>query len=196
MLEGEQAIFVDRRKAKPRYFAWADRPVLPSVESVAARLEQTARDEFPALATRPRWKIALKSHREEAGLLEPAIAHLLDMGRLIRLLYRKASKAEEVFLPLEMLVAPAPPSRGAFSPGPVREAYRRLAARTGFPAVPIATLQQESAAEIASLQSWLVEEHRAGRAILSRGDWSLADEAKRAAAVEWQGDAYLLVRLL
>ncbi len=53
-------------------------------------------------------------------------------------------------------------------------------------------LQQESGAALAALQEWLLGEHRAGRAILSRGDWSLADD-EAAAAVEWQGQPYLLV---
>lgn len=90
----------------------------------------------------------------------------------------------------------APRSQAALSLEEVRAAYRLLAARTGFPSVAISALQQESAAPLAALQEWLLGEHRAGRAILSRGDWSLADEAKRGAAVEWQGQPYLLARLL
>ena len=195
-LEREQLLFVDRRKAKPRFFAQEHRPALPTAECVAVRLEEIAAADFPALATRARWKTALKGCREEALLLESALEHLLSTGRLLRLLYRKASAAEEVFVPVSALPAAGSPKALAFSPEPVRQAYASLASRTGFPAVDISQLSAESGTDLEALKNWLTEEYRAGRAILSRGDWSLAGEDKRLAAVEWQGQAYLLVRLL
>jgi hypothetical protein len=41
-----------------------------------------------------------------------------------------------------------------------------------------------------------VEEYESGGVVLSSGDWSLADDAKRAAAVEIDGERYLLARLM
>src|SRR4051794_1310636 len=41
-LEAERLLFVDRRKAKPRYYAWDSRPELPSAESVSRELLEFA----------------------------------------------------------------------------------------------------------------------------------------------------------
>ena len=73
-------------------------------------------------------------------------------------------------------------------------AYTRLVRESGgFPDVKIAHLS--SAAGDAPLAGRLVALWREGRATLSLGDWSLADETTRAAAVELDGEKYLLVRL-
>lgn len=194
-LEREEAIFVDRRKSKPRYFAWGHRPALPTKESVAVLLEKAAEDDFPSLSTRKRWQAALKKQPGAAEWLEAALAHLLREKRLLSLTYRKTKGGEEVFVPISRLPA-AVSSTVPFSVEAVREAYRELSARMGFPAVAISALSQASGAGPAELRAWLLAEHLAGKAILSRGDWSLADEAKRAAAVEWKGQPHLLVRLL
>ncbi len=73
-------------------------------------------------------------------------------------------------------------------------AYTRLVrASGGFPDVKIAHLR--NATGNAPLADRLVALWREGRATLSLGDWSLADETTRAAAVELDGERYLLVRL-
>ncbi len=73
-------------------------------------------------------------------------------------------------------------------------AYTRLVRESGgFPDVKIAHLR--SATGHAPLAGRLIALWREGRATLSLGDWSLADETTRAAAVELDGEKYLLVRL-
>ena len=79
------------------------------------------------------------------------------------------------------------------TPEPLTEVYRRLVRESGgFPDVKIAALQAAAGRELAAelIASW-----RRGEATLSLGDWSLADEETRAAAVELDGERYLLVRL-
>jgi hypothetical protein len=78
----------------------------------------------------------------------------------------------------------------------IREAYRALADQSGFTSVKIAALQREAGTTLVALQQWLLAEYQQGRAVLSFGDWSLSDEATRAAAIELRGERYLLVKLL
>ena len=78
------------------------------------------------------------------------------------------------------------------------DAYRRLVRESGgFPDVQISTLQAAlgPAAEAGTLGTELLARWRRGQATLSLGDWSLAGEDARAAAVELNGEKYLLVRL-
>jgi hypothetical protein len=92
----------------------------------------------------------------------------------------------------------APPSQPGtdFEPERVRRAYADIVKQTGFPAVPISALQNQSGVLLSALKSWIKEQYANGSAVLSFGDWSLADDAKRAAAVELNGERYLLVRLV
>ncbi len=197
-LEAEREIFRDARKGKPRFFLWRERPVLPTAEAVAGKLESFAMARFPVLAALADFAAAVKANREEKALAAEAVALLVKDGRLVRLLQRSARTMKELY------VASAPlglkgsgPARAVeFVAEGVRAAYQRLVEQTGFPDVAISALQQESGAALAELKEWLLEQHQAGRAVLSFGDWSLADAARREAAIELHGDQYLLLRLL
>ena len=65
----------------------------------------------------------------------------------------------------------------------------------GFPDVKISTLRASLPAESAgTLSERLRTLWHEGRVTLSLGDWSLASEEMRAAAIELDGECYLLVR--
>ncbi len=71
-----------------------------------------------------------------------------------------------------------------------------MRASGGFPDVKISALQHALGPSGATaLAAHLTALWREGRATLSLGDWSLASEETRAAAVELDGEKYLLVRL-
>jgi hypothetical protein len=90
---------------------------------------------------------------------------------------------------------PPEPTASSDNTGVILQAYRTLAERSGFSSVKIAALQRESAVALPELHRWLQDEYQHGRAVLSFGDWSLSDEATRAAALEIRGEHYLLVKL-
>lgn len=77
----------------------------------------------------------------------------------------------------------------------VAAAYRRLRQRLGFSNVEIAELRREAGCAMEALKEFLLEESRAGRAVLSLGDASVSSEESRAAAIELFGRPHLLVRL-
>jgi len=83
-----------------------------------------------------------------------------------------------------------------FQPARVHSAYRELARETGFSDVLISDLQRRSEAVLDALKPWLLQESRAGRALPTRGDWSIADGEARAAAIEIGGEPHLRVRLV
>lgn len=195
LLEREQALFVDRRKVKPRFFAWEHRPAIPTAESVAEMLAVMVSAAMPVVSTRARLKAALKKHKPEAPLFETALAQLIASGGVQVLQYPKGKKKEELYIP----ATPATPGASVpvgFDPERARGAYHALVAGSGFPTVAISALQRESGAPLEALQAWLRAEHQAGRAVLALGDWSLADSEKRRAAIEWLGQPHLLVRLI
>jgi hypothetical protein len=74
-------------------------------------------------------------------------------------------------------------------------AYERLSESTGFPAVSIAALSEESGVALEDLKDWLLTEHRNGNIVFALGDWSLASPEEREAAITVRGEKHLLVRL-
>lgn len=77
----------------------------------------------------------------------------------------------------------------------IGNAYRRLAAKTGYPDVRIADLQAESGAPLSEIQSFLKDQWQAGKAHLSGGEPSYYTPEQRAAHVEINGDKMFLARL-
>jgi hypothetical protein len=191
-LEAERAITVDRRKARLKFFLPEFAPKLPDLASVAAKLAQFAATQYPQLLSAPELKRALP--KAEAPLFSQALETLRQTRAVVEL-KRKASvlyiSGAALGIAPEIAAAEVTP----VAPERIRESYRELARDTGFPAVAIAALQRASGAAMEELKRWIKAEHRSGRAVLSFGDWSLADETKRAGAIELGGDRYLLVRL-
>ena len=97
---------------------------------------------------------------------------------------------------IEWLGVDAPaPVQSALDSAEVLAAYRRLVAAHGWQDVRISELRDESGADLDQLQQRLRQWVGEGRAVLSRGDASLAGEAEKAAAIDWLGHPQLLVRL-
>lgn len=166
----------------------------PSAATAAVKIERLAALKHPALLTVSDFMKALSP--TEKPFLPEAVHRLESAARLIKLVRGKVFFFAHADSLRPLLGQPAPAAVPIAIDAPrVRGAYRTLAARTGFPAVQIAALGRETAVPLDDLKSWLLAEHRAGRAVFGFGDWSLADEAARAAAVELRGDQHLLVRL-
>lgn len=128
-------------------------------------------------------------------LIEEAIAALVAWGELFIIQPGKSVYYLHARSIAPLLGAAAAAVR-VFQPRAVREAYAGLVREGGFADVPIHHLAQRSGAPLADLKAWLLAESRAGRAAPTRGDWSLADSAARAAAVEVRGEPHLQIRLL
>lgn len=91
---------------------------------------------------------------------------------------------------------PVDPAAAATSLTELLAAYKRaVRVSGGFPDVKISTLRASLAGESAgSLDQRLRTLWSGGLVTLSLGDWSLASEEMRAAAIELDGERYLLVR--
>jgi hypothetical protein len=206
VLERERELFVDRRGPKPKHYVWALRPKLPTRESVAAQIEEYAAILHPTLLTPADLKKAVGKNKDAAALLFSAFEYLTSHRRLIILRQKKGKTLAELYAhapSLRMMLpagelAPeteAPTATFVDLEAAVKRAYHALVTRTGFPAVAISTLQREAAVPLDRLKAWLLDRYQAGQAIFSLGDWSLASEEKRAAAIEMHGDRHLLVQL-
>jgi len=211
-LESEGEIVVDRHGSKPKYYLKECAPELPNLERVCARLEEFATARFPEIFGESELKKALSG--TEAPLLTRAIYWLETQREIVRLRHGKttvftSARALHRALGGDPAVIPGSasfPERVAFSEpvappeeidsDRIREAYRALVDQSGFTSVKIAALQREAGTTLVALQQWLLAEYQQGRAVLSFGDWSLSDEATRAAAIELRGERYLLVKLL
>ena len=175
----------------------------PTPEIVAARLRELfASGGPPAL-----WKDAELKKRlatAERPLLAAALGRLRQERQVLAL-----TQGKGVFYlfagPLRSWLADGggevesltPDATPGSSPEDVFAVYERLVRESGgFPDLKIASLRAAlDTATAGTLSGRLVEWWREGRATLSLGDWSLADAATRAAAVELNGERYLLVRL-
>ncbi len=195
-LEAEGAIVADRRKAKPRYHHAEFPPQFPTAEAVAAKLAAAADQRPQELLNVAELKRALA--RDERDLLEEGIRVAVERGWLLELQRKKAAfyvgagPVREV-LGSEALAVDIAPQVNETA---IREAYDALVRDGGFSDVPISALQAACGVALEALKEWLVARHRQGEATLSFGDWSLADETRRAAAVEMGGEKYLLARLV
>jgi hypothetical protein len=209
-LESEGEIVVDRNGAKPKHYLKGLAPELPSLERICARLEEFATAKYPEMVSEAELKKQLS--KAEAALLGRAIYWMENQRELVRLRHGKTvffasgralrsalgEGTSEIpvnpFLNREVPSEPIAPPEG-INAGSIHAAYRTLAERSGFPSVKIAALQRESGISLPGLHEWLRNEYQHGRAVLSFGDWSLSDEATRAAAIEIRGEHYLLVKL-
>ncbi|WP_020494210.1 hypothetical protein [Verrucomicrobium sp. 3C] len=130
--------------------------------------------------------------RGEAFFLKEAVQELVQGKILVRLTRGKTS----YYVHRAGWLTPpdATRSSGPFDPKKVEKAYRELVDEQGFLDVRPAELASRSGAPLEPLKAWLLEQSRTGHAHLSRGDWSLASEEERRAAVFLGGQPHLLVR--
>ena len=209
------SLVADRRAAglgtgaATRYFLAEN---VPTAATVAARLLALGAFTAGVLNTPPAlWKEAefrRKLPAHERPLLADALAHLQARRQIVPLRHGKnafLAFAGPLRVWLEEDVADAPSAEAAPEPALAGAAddldaamffaYSRLVRESGgFPDVKIAHLRRV-VENPAALADRLVTLWREGRATLSLGDWSLADATTRAAAVELDGEKYLLVRL-
>ncbi len=128
------------------------------------------------------------------AVADDAIAALVERGELFII-----QPGKSVYYLHARSIAPllaGEPPLAAFAPEAVRENYRALVREGGFADIRIDHLAQRAGAPLSDLKSWLLAESRAGRAAPTRGDWSLADESARAAAIDIRGEPHLQIRLL
>ena len=181
----------------------------PTATSVAARLLAVGAFAPGVLNTPPTlWKEA-ELHRKlpahERPLLGEALAHLRAQRQAVPLRHGRNTFLAfagplRVWLEDDVADAAAPVPAPAEAAGDTPDdaalfaAYARLVRESGgFPDVKIAHLQRVAGGT--PLADRLAALWREGRATLSLGDWSLADEEARGATVELDGEKYLLVRL-
>lgn len=130
-----------------------------------------------------------KAHKSlKEGSTSDLIAGTIDAAR---------SKGTPSTIPQEPLRTPADDQQEQA----VKQAYGRLAERTGFPSVAISDLATESRQPLEAVKSLLTRSHQEGKALLSQGDWSTASPEKRLGSIEanngYGGPAKnLLVRML
>jgi hypothetical protein len=189
-LEDANAIFADRTKTKPRFFL---AEFAPNEATAAHKIDQFAARKHPVLLAASELKKALS--KLEQPLLAKAIERLEKERRLLRLLRGKSYVFAHGECLRSMLGAPPVSTQTSIDVSRLRKAYETVAAKTGFPAIEIAELSREAGVDLAETKSWLLDEYRAGRAVFSLGDWSLASERVRAGAIEVRGEPHLLVRL-
>lgn len=130
--------------------------------------------------------------RAQRFFCEEAIEQLVREGVLLRL-----TRGKSLYYTHREGCAPGVARDGEprFDPKKVREAYAVLVHTRGFLDVQIAALASEARVPLADLHAWLKEESAAGRAHLSRGDWSLSTEEERKAAILLDGEPHLRVRI-
>lgn len=111
----------------------------------------------------------------------------------------EAGAPEEEALPQASQPAAAPLAPPALSldelTARVIEAYRAVRDRIGYPDVEILAVREAAGLNQGEIESALSELGAQGRAILSGGDFSLASEAERAAAIDLLGRPQLMVRI-
>ena len=182
---------------------------LPTAATVGARLLALGAY-APGVSDTPPvlWKeteLLRKLPAHERPLLGAALEHLLAARQVVPLRHgpnRFVAFAGPLRVWLEEDVADVPAPVAAPETGEADDddavlfdAYRRLVRESGgYPDVKIAHLRR-AAGEMIPLKERLAALWREGRATLSLGDWSLADETVRAGAVDLDGEKYLLVRL-
>jgi hypothetical protein len=172
----------------------------PSAEALAKKIE--ARASMKRACVLGREDMAAWCSAAEEFLLDAALRALVKAGRLIGLrrgeavLYAHADGLGAV-VPAQREATAEPEQAAAHDPRlRIIEAYRRLVEQDGFSDVVIADLRRDAAMPQEELAAWLLEQSRLGKAHLGRGDWSLADDATRQAAVIAAGEPHLRVRLV
>ncbi|WP_174582651.1 hypothetical protein [Candidatus Methylacidithermus pantelleriae] len=124
-------------------------------------------------------------------LLKEAVKHLVETGILCRLKRRKSF----YYVHRDGIALGLGQRQACFDPNKVVQVYQELVTARGFLYVRIAELAWKAQVPLEPLQAWLLEQSSMGKAHLSRGDWSLATQEERRAAIYLDGQPHLLVRL-
>lgn len=200
--EERREIFRDQRGKTPKYYLWIHRPKLPTAEAVAEKILAFAQSEHPRIYHEAGLVKRLKPGKDEKPLFPAALRLLCEGGQLTAMDYAPAAKTTRLYAVTAAFQSPARPAAPAaapvserpLSPDDVRPAYDALVRQSGFPAVPIATLQKAAGVAMEPLKDLLRRERDNGGVVLSIGDWSIASEEERAGVIEMHGRKYLQVR--
>ncbi len=196
-------VAISKPPAAPRLTRRAPDAPRVTAESVLARLLALPQTEEGRPALWQREDFHAEISPAEQPHLDAALAQLQAEQRLVALRHGRS----EYFAfagPLNARLGSAPAAATTKTdtgapPAPAEGlmgVYRRLVRESGgFPDVKIAQLARGiGPAAARGLSEHLTALWRAGDAVLSLGDWSLANEETRAAALELDGEKYLLVR--
>jgi hypothetical protein len=137
--------------------------------------------------------------------IENAVDWLVKENKLLKLKYRNFFLYLHVSKIQSLLPAVDPVSELQAAPQEnkklpelnrerVLEAYRKVSQRVGFSNIEIYQLQQELGIPIEQLKEFLLNESRNGTAFPSFGNWQLASEASRKAAIYINGEPHLVIR--
>ncbi len=195
----EGALAVKLQKGKS--VLWFAARHAPSPASAALALQQNAMAKGPVV-----WGLAdlkklllpvQKSH------LAAALESLVQSGQVLSLKSVNGRSRFWIFREaLSSVSAPVQPhAPSSMSPPPqhdgepLRAVYTAWRSRSGSSLMAIQDLQHTSGLPLTKVHQWLRQEAAAGRAELSEGDWSLAPELVREAALVVGGQKFIRVRL-
>ncbi len=194
------------RKDPEKWFLAGFAPLEPTVQSVAAKLlAQSAGLPVDLFDLRA---VTKKLTSREKQFAVSALEELVRQGTVLELVLKSGPTGRRLYANSATLQARLDPkearqsiegeadaSHSSADESTIRQAYDRVVRETHFPDVQIGVLHEACGIRLEALKAWILAERSEGRAALSFGDWSLASEARRAAAIEISGERYLLVRL-
>jgi len=133
-------------------------------------------------------------------LQDEAAAELQEAAVLFRVGPQKASRGARflhriVVQRLAARIRAAESSAATLDAEQVLASYKAVVDRGGVVDIRVADLAAAIPCGPEALKTFILDRRRQGKAVLSHGDWSLASEAERAAAIEVDGEPYLRVRL-
>lgn len=166
----------------------------PSLEDVYNKIDSKLSEKTGILFTQREMKsLCLKCcSKPESIYISEAIRYLIGENRMIPVKRRNSTYyLHSAYLKQFISVwerSAIPQKERVF------EAYQRLSRQSGWQDIWLSDLYRESGVEIGGLKSLLKEESHMGRVVLSRGDWSLASDEERMAAVYIDGEPFLFVR--
>lgn len=138
--------------------------------------------------------------KECKAQINPALKRLVEEKELIPFkvgrtnYFLPVKSLAEYLSPVQSATPPEIASVATFDPEQVIDAYRRIVQRTRYPDVLISDLQKDSGADLAALKSWLIEQCLQHRAIPGKGEWTVASDAAKAAAIQINNEPHLFVK--
>lgn len=181
----------------PKYPRLVAKRYFRPLELAYEHIENLARENGPSLASKSRFERGLKG--VVRARVDEALKLLVGEGRLLRLRFG----GNPVYLHVSSLPSKLPDT----APAPrlptidtIRSAWRGVASRYSYPDVPIAEVYRAWADthgdNLAGFKAALLQACREGRAVAGGGDWSLASQDERGAAIEINGRPHLRIRFL
>lgn len=170
----------------------------PSLESTASRLDGLAAATPVRLFTASELTRQLTS--PERAHAPDALHFLLKEGILFEF---RQGRSRRFFLHLPAFdrargrqAQPSTPKSSSPASAGVRSAYEALCTETGSRTVYLSDLRVRAGVALQEFHAFLRDEARAGRVVLTTGDWAVASPEMRAAALELDGTPRIQARFL